>query len=101
MLLRAIFWVSVIIMFLPVETNQSNSATPLSANSQSLVLFQVVASDLSGFCHRNPGACDIAASLARQYAAQVRTHAANLGDYLATKPQIDTGSITGSINQVR
>jgi hypothetical protein len=55
-LIRAAFWLSVVIMFIPADP-QSNSPAPRVTIIESLVAGRAVVADLSNFCERNPDVC--------------------------------------------
>ncbi len=97
MLIRAVFWFSLVVMLLPVKSNQTNSELYNVNGGQTLMLFQSIASDLSGFCSRNPGSCQTARGLARQYGARVQAHAEHLGEYLATAEENGDPLTTGTV----
>jgi len=97
MLIRAIFWFSMVVMFLPVESDQINSQTDNVSGGRTIMLFQSIASDASGFCHRNPGACQTARGLASQYSARVQAHAENLGEYLASNQELSDPITTAAV----
>ena len=106
MLLRAIFWISLIVMFLPVQNDNPEFEDEKISDGQTIVLFQSFASDLSGFCDRNPISCGTARQLTLQYGSRFKAHAQylvenlseNFGDYLAASDESDTNLITGAIN---
>jgi len=60
-LVRSAFWLSVVILLLPAEndeTNNKSAATQANVTaSQALVAAQTTVGDLSGFCQRNQTAC--------------------------------------------
>jgi len=97
MLIRAIFWFSLAVMFLPVESDQINSQAENVSGGQTIMLFQSIASDVSGFCDRNPGSCQTARGLASQYSARVQAHAGNLGEYLSSDQEPSDPLTTGNV----
>lgn len=97
MLIRAIFWFSLVVMLLPVRNDHINSELNNVSGGQTLVLFQSIASDLSGFCSRNPSSCQTARGLARQYGARVQAHAEHLGEYLANTQENSDPLTTGTV----
>ena len=101
MLIRAIFWFSLVVMFLPVESDQINSQAEDVSGGQTIMLFQSIASDVSGFCVRNPGSCQTARGLASQYGARVQAHAENLGEYLASNQEQNDPLTTGNVKPVQ
>ncbi len=97
MLIRAFLWFSLVVMFLPVESDQVNSQANNVSSGQTIMLFQSIASDVSSFCDRNPGSCLTARGLASQYSARVRAHAENLGEYLASDQEQSDPLTTGNV----
>ena len=97
MLLRAIFWFSLVVMLLPVGSDSIESKGQDISGGQTLVLFQSIANDLSGFCVRNPSSCKTAQGLAVHYGQRVKAHAENLGEYLASESVNADKMITGSV----
>jgi Family of unknown function (DUF5330) len=55
-LLRAAFWLSVVIMFIPADP-QSDSPAPRVTVVETLVAARAVVADLSNFCERNADVC--------------------------------------------
>jgi hypothetical protein len=55
-LLRAAFWLSVVILFLPGDPESGTEAPRVSA-FQALVAAKATITDMSGFCDRNPDVC--------------------------------------------
>jgi hypothetical protein len=55
-LLRAAFWLSVVILFLPGDP-QSGTDAPRVTAIQALMAARATIADMSGFCDRNPDVC--------------------------------------------
>jgi hypothetical protein len=55
-LIRAAFWLSVAVMFIPADP-QSGTDAPRVTALQALVAARAAVADLSGFCDRNPDVC--------------------------------------------
>lgn len=57
-LIRAAFWLSIAILFIPAEQSDTDQAPiKLVSTGEAIVAAQSVWSDLSGFCARNPQVC--------------------------------------------
>lgn len=103
-LLRTAFWLSVVIFLIPVdqaaeqkaETAQVQPIGALEAASAA----QATLSDMSGFCGRNPTACDIGGRIATTFMLKAQTGARMVYDFidssLADKAgaDVDHGTLT-------
>ncbi|MTI18947.1 hypothetical protein E1162_17015 [Rhodobacteraceae bacterium RKSG542] len=56
-LLKMTFWISLILLIIPIGTGSDEEAPAINP-LQALVAAQSTVSDLSGFCERNPAACE-------------------------------------------
>jgi len=101
MVLRAIFWFSLVVMLLPVRNDLTQPGSTDVSGKQTFVLIQSVASDLSGFCGRNPLSCDTAKGLANQFGVRIQAHAESLGEYLTSESQDKDLIVTGSVKSSR
>lgn len=99
MILRAIFWFSLVVMLVPVKNDRYNLHSQNVSSLRTLSLVQTIASDITSFCDRNPGSCKAANELARNYGARVQAHAEQLNGLLTSKDsqkhkdQLVTGSV--------
>ncbi len=105
-LLRTAFWLSVVIFLIPVdqaaeqkaETAQVQPIGALEAASAA----QATLSDMSGFCGRNPTACDIGGRIANTFMLKAQTGARMVYDFidssLADKAgaDVDHGTLTAT-----
>lgn len=105
-LLRTAFWLSVVIFLIPVdqaaeqkaETAQVQPIGALEAASAA----QATLSDMSGFCGRNPTACDIGGRIATTFMLKAQTGARMVYDFidssLADKAgaDVDHGTLTAT-----
>ncbi len=57
MLIRAIFWFSLVVMLVPIKVDRPYSASHPSYSLQVTTLAKSFIGDVSGFCHRNPNSC--------------------------------------------
>jgi hypothetical protein len=55
-LIRAAFWLSIVILFIPADP-QSHTPAPRVSLIEGLVAARAVVADLSHFCERNPDVC--------------------------------------------
>lgn len=99
MIIRAVFWFSLVVMLVPVKNDRLNLHSQNVNSLQTLSLIQSVASDLANFCTRNPGSCVAVSALAKNYSNRVQAHAAQLSDVLGVgdaaqaKDKLVTGSV--------
>lgn len=57
-LIRVAFWLSVAVLFIPAEQNDTEQMpVKLVSTGEAIVAVQSVWTDLSGFCDRNPQVC--------------------------------------------
>ena len=78
-LLRTAFWLSVVIFLIPVDhaaEQQAAAATvqPIGA-LEAASAAQATISDMSGFCGRNPAACEIGGRIGTTFMLKARTGA--------------------------
>jgi hypothetical protein len=98
-LIRAAFWLSVVIMFIPADP-QSNSPAPRVSFIESLVAARAVAVDLSNFCERNPDVCVTGSAAFKVFAEKAQNGAKMLYRYLdeepgKPQPSGEQGTLTG------
>jgi hypothetical protein len=70
-LVRAAFWLTVVVFLLPGDPGTSSPAPGVGA-LQALDAVQATASDLSGFCGRNPDVCTTASAAGEIFSEKVR-----------------------------
>lgn len=99
-IIRAIFWFSLVMLFIPIGDEGGDSQPAGISGEQTLAAVQSAASDLAGFCERNRATCETAGALLVQYGQKVRTGAgelvAKLDETLAATPTdaLHTGSVS-------
>ncbi|MCF6320981.1 MAG: DUF5330 domain-containing protein [Rhizobiaceae bacterium] len=100
MIIRTIFWFSLVVMLVPVKNDRLNLQRDTGSDLQTFAFIQAVASDVGDFCIRNPDSCETAIGLMKQYGGRVQAHVVNLSDMLTAVPPPagDEQIITGSIN---
>lgn len=105
-LLRTAFWLSVVIFLIPVDhAAEQQAATarvqPIGA-LEAASAAQATISDMSGFCGRNPTACDIGGRIATTFMLKAQTGARMVYDFidssLADKAgaNVDHGTLTAN-----
>ena len=98
-LIRAAFWLSVVILFLPADP-ASNSPAPRVSFIEGLVAARAVAVDLSNFCERNADVCVTGGAAFQVFAEKAQNGARMLYRYLDQEPGTaapdgEQGTLTG------
>ena len=92
-LLRAAFWLSVVILLLPGDPKTRADAPRVSA-VEALVAARAAIADMSAFCERNPDVCETGTAAFQVFAAKVQYSARTIYDYF-NRPESE-GSETGA-----
>ncbi len=79
-LLRAAFWLSVVVVLLPADPKTGEEAPRVTA-LETLSAAQAAVSDMSQFCVRNPDVCDTSGAAFHVFADKVRYGAKMLYGY--------------------
>jgi hypothetical protein len=93
-LLRAAFWLSLVVLLIPSGGESSSDAHP----ARPLSTFEAVGAahstyqDLKGFCGRNPDACETGRVIADGFASKARVGARWVYEQLDPKDTTATGS---------
>jgi hypothetical protein len=79
-LLRTAFWLTVVIFFIPVDESAMPDPAIVEGGEsvgagEAAAAAQAALQDMSGFCGRNPGVCDVGGKLAHTFALKARTGA--------------------------
>ncbi|PIO98476.1 conserved exported hypothetical protein [uncultured Pleomorphomonas sp.] len=106
-LLRTAFWLSVVIFLIPVDhaaEQQARTAEvqPIGA-LEAASAAQATLSDMSGFCGRNPTACEIGGRVATTFMLKAQTGARMVYDFIdrslddkAGAANVDHGTLTAT-----
>ena len=78
-LIRAAFWLSVVVMLIPADP-QTGVEAPRVGAIEAIVAARTAVADISAFCDRNPAACRTGGSAFRVFAAKARYGARLLTD---------------------
>ena len=95
-LLRAIFWLSLVIAFIPVNPEDLGADQRPVSTKETIGAVQLVIADLSRFCERNPQPCDTGRELFSQFGAKAKNGAQHVHDFLDRRlrpDEIQTGSV--------
>ncbi len=80
-LIRAAFWLSVVILFIPGDPD-SDSPAPRVSFIEGFVAARAVVADLSQFCERNPDVCVTGGAALQVFADKAQNGARMLYNYL-------------------
>lgn len=99
-LIRAAFWLSIVIMFIPADP-QSNTPAPRVTMFETLGAAQAVVADFSHFCERNPDVCVTGHAAFNVFAEKAQNGARMLYRYLdenfaAPEAAPQEGTLTGA-----
>jgi hypothetical protein len=95
-LIRAAFWLSIVIILLPTGSQQPKS-TPTIETAEAVSAASAAVSDMRQFCARQPGACTVGSQAAVAFGYKAQAGAKMLYDFLteALSPA-ETGSVAGT-----
>lgn len=79
-LVRAVFWLSIVILLIPGDPESGIEAPRVSA-LQALTAAQATVTDMSGFCERNPAVCVTGGEALKAFAEKARYSARMVYDY--------------------
>lgn len=79
--IRAVFWLGVVVMLLPGDPNSGADAPRVSA-MQALMATRSAIADFSTFCDRNPQTCATGSTAVQVFVSKVRYGAELLSSYL-------------------
>ena len=93
-LIRAAFWLSIVIILLPTNSQQNKSA-PTIETAEAVSAASAAVSDMKKFCARQPDACTVGSQAAVAFGYKAQASAKMLYDFLtdALAPA-ETGSVT-------
>lgn len=100
-LIRTAFWLSLVIMLIPVDSSQPTGseaadAAPVGAG-EAADAAEATLSDVGGFCTRNPGACDVGARIGTTFMLKARAGARMVYEFIDAKlGTADHGTLTAA-----
>lgn len=84
-LIKAIFWLGVVVFFLPVPESERSKDTAHVSTVDAIAFLSTAYSDIKGFCTRNPNAC-ITGSVAMQHFGEKAQYGSKiLHEFISTK----------------
>ncbi|MGD9925201.1 MAG: DUF5330 domain-containing protein [Pseudorhodoplanes sp.] len=96
-LLRVAFWLSIVLVLLPSGDYQPKGEAPRIGAADAVNAATAAVSDLSGFCNRQPDACDVGGQAAIAFGQRAQAGARYLFDFLHDRlAPTETGSISRS-----
>lgn len=93
-LLRVAFWLSIVLVLLPSGDYRTKGQEPRIGPAEAVSAATAAVSDLSGFCGRQPGACEVGGQAAIAFGQRAQAGARYLFDVLhdSLAPS-ETGSV--------
>jgi hypothetical protein len=98
-LIKVAFWLTIVVLFLPADSAKQNQAAQVGP-IQALGAAQAAVEDASGFCTRNPDACEVGSQAFQTFGEKAQTGARMLYEFLSARfsepghsPQVTTGTI--------
>lgn len=93
-MLRLIFWVCLLIMFIPTTPDDSNLSSPGISTQETFTAATSIYGDVTQFCDRNPQTCDTGRYFAVQFRQKAKAGANMIIAYL------DDGEVDVDIDPV-
>jgi len=97
-LIRAAFWLSVAIMFIPADPETGTDAPRVTAIAALLAARATIA-DISGFCDRNPDVCTTGNAAFRLFSDKAHNGVRMLYRYFNDATDKTTASDKGDVNR--
>ena len=84
-LIKAAFWLSVVVFFLPSPQNAKNANMPGVSTSDAIAFLSSAYSDVKGFCARNPDSCVTGTAAVQSFGVKAEYGAKLLHDFISEK----------------
>jgi hypothetical protein len=97
-LLRMAFWLTIVLALLPIGSSQPDLQAPKVGASEAAVAASAAVSDMSGFCERQPGACEAGAQVAVAIGQRAQAGAKMVYEFI--HDQMAKGA-TGSVSETK
>jgi hypothetical protein len=94
-LIRAAFWLSVAILFIPADPESGTDAPRVTA-IEALVAARATIADISGFCQRNPDVCTTGSAAAHLFSEKAHSGVRMIERYFneaGAKTEVDRGTL--------
>ena len=95
-LLRMAFWLGLVLVLLPREETPESEKLPQIGASEAVSAATAAVSDMSQFCKRQPGACEVGGQAATAIGQRAQEGARKLYQIITDKKPDHTGSIGGA-----
>lgn len=95
-LLRMAFWLGLVLVLLPREQTLESEKLPQIGASEAVSAATAAVSDMSQFCKRQPGACEVGGQAATAIGQRAQEGARKLYQIITDKKPDHTGSIGGA-----
>ncbi len=102
-LLRTAFWLTLVLVLIPIGSGEDTSTDENINPAEAYFAAQATISDFSGFCQRNPDACQTGSEALTAIGSRARDGARIVYEYLDTKiadEEIPDAIVTGSTDLV-
>ncbi len=100
-LLRVAFWLSIVLVLLPSGDYQPKAAAPSIGAADAIGAATAAVSDMSGFCQRQPEACEVGGQAAVALGQRAQAGARLLFDVIQDKmAPAQTGSVKGKLPEL-
>jgi len=84
-LLRAAFWLSLVLVLLPSAPDRNEAGRPQIGAIEALGAAQAAVEDARGFCHRRPGACETGSQAFHAFGQRAQQGAKILYEFLSDR----------------
>ena len=85
-LLRLVFWIGLVLVLLPRDKTPDSDKTPQIGASEAVSAATAAVSDMSQFCKRQPGACEVGGQAATAIGQRAQAGARKLYQIITDKP---------------
>lgn len=97
-LLRVAFWLGIVLILLPSGDYQPKTASPSIGAADAIGAATAAVSDMSGFCQRQPDACEVGGQAAVALGQRAQAGARLLFDVIQDRmAPAQTGSVKGKV----
>jgi len=84
-LLRAAFWLGIVVILLPTDASQRDAQTPQLSTIEAVAAASAAVSDMRQFCTRQPDACVVGSQALARFEQKAQAGAKMLYEFLTAK----------------